>query len=92
MDWGFTEESIKIFTYSQTKDLKKYTYSTQAAVINHDESNTIIIAFRGTEPMDLLQWMTDASTNFIDINNVFNDDIMIIMIIKFEFMLDFILH
>ena len=70
--------------------MKKYPYSTQAAVINHDESNTIIIAFRGTEPMDLLQWMTDASTNFIDIDNVFNEKHKII--IKFEFMLDFIMH
>jgi len=24
--------------------------------------------------MDLLKWMNDTSTNFIDINNVFNDN------------------
>ncbi|CAF0945268.1 unnamed protein product [Didymodactylos carnosus] len=72
IDWGFNEELIEILTYEST-DVKKYLYSTEAAVINHDESNTIIIAFRGTEPMDLLEWMTDVSTNFIDIDNVFND-------------------
>jgi hypothetical protein len=75
MDWGFDKESIEIFTYIQSKDLKKYSYSTQAAVIKHESSNTIIIAFRGTEPMDLLEWMTDASTNFIDIDYVFDDDV-----------------
>jgi hypothetical protein len=75
VNWGFAEGSIKIIPYQQIKDFKKYTYNTQAALINHDESNTIIIAFRGTEPTDLLQWMTDASTNFTVINNVFNDDV-----------------
>ncbi|CAF3845460.1 unnamed protein product [Rotaria sordida] len=73
-DWGFNKELIEICSYIQSDDLRKYTYITQAAVIKHEESNTIIIAFRGTQPMALLQWMTDASTNFIPINNVFNDD------------------
>ncbi|CAF1282605.1 unnamed protein product [Adineta steineri] len=73
IDWGFDDDSIKILTYIQNQDLTKYSFSTQAAVINYKESNSIIIAFRGTEPMDLLQWITDASTNFIDINNIFND-------------------
>ncbi len=75
MDWGFPQESIIPFAYDQIEDLKKYPYSTQAVILNHDESNTTVVAFRGTEPMDLLQWMTDASTNFIVIDNVFNDDV-----------------
>jgi hypothetical protein len=74
INWGFSEGSIEPFHYSQTRDLKKYTYDTQAALIHHKESNTIIIAFRGTQPGELLQWMTDGSTNFIDINDPFNDD------------------
>jgi hypothetical protein len=73
MNWGFNEESIEIFSYIQARNMRKYTYSTQAVVINHDESSRIIIAFRGTESMDLVQWMTDASANFIDIDNIFND-------------------
>jgi hypothetical protein len=74
-DWGFREESIKILRYQQVKDLKEYTYSTQAALLHHDESNRIIIAFRGTESMDLLQWMTGASTDSKVIDNVFKDDV-----------------
>jgi hypothetical protein len=74
MNWGFNEKSIDILGYIQPKDIKQYPYSTQAVVINHAESNTIIIAFRGIQPMGLLKWMNDTSTNFIDINNVFNDN------------------
>ncbi len=73
VDWGFDRQSVKILTYIQMKDLKKYPYSTQAAVIKDDRSNRMIIAFRGTEPMDLIQWLTDASTNFIQIKNIFDD-------------------
>jgi len=48
------------------------------AVIKHEESNTIIIAFRGTEPTDILQWMTDASTDFQSIHNVFNKETVLV--------------
>jgi hypothetical protein len=70
LDWGFEEDSIKVFTYVQSDDLRKYTYSTAAVAIHYAESNRIIIAFRGTEPMDLLQWLTDASTDFIGVDNL----------------------
>jgi hypothetical protein len=72
MSWGFNEESISILV-SQSDDMTNSPYSTQAVVIDHDESKRLIIAFRGTEPMDLVQWMTDISTNLIDVNNIFND-------------------
>jgi hypothetical protein len=72
MNWRFNEESINILT-SQSEDMINHPYLTQAVIINHDESNRIIIAFRGTEPMDLVQRMSDASTELIDINNVFNN-------------------
>ena len=74
LNWGFKKTSIEIFQYSQIEDVTKYTYSTQAAVIYHEESNRIIVAFRGTEPMDLFQWLTDASTKFTTIANRFHDD------------------
>lgn len=74
LNWGFDGGSIDILHYTQANDLTKYPYFTQAAVIYHEESNRIIVAFRGTEPMDLLQWITDASTNFINLNPFFTDD------------------
>ena len=72
LDWGFKQGSIKPLASSQS-DLTKYPYSTAATVIGHDQSKTIIIAFRGTEPTDLVQWLTDASTNYAVIDYVFND-------------------
>ncbi|CAF2975040.1 unnamed protein product [Rotaria sp. Silwood2] len=72
MNWRFNKESISILT-SQSEDTTNYPYSTRAIIAKHDESNRIISAFRATEPIYLVQWLTDASTNFIDINNVFND-------------------
>ena len=65
--WGFDPKLIEILTYKQMNNLTQYEYacSTQVAVINHEESKTIIIAFRGTEPMHLVQWSsTDFSRNF----------------------------
>jgi hypothetical protein len=69
--WGFHNNSIRIFNYVQTDDLRRYTYSTQAVAIHYAASNRILIAFRGTEPIDLLQWLTDASTNFVNISHRF---------------------
>lgn len=74
LDWGFEKRSIEIYRYAQESDLTKYSYSTQATVIHHEESNRIVVAFRGTEPMDLLQWLTDASTNFMLVPNKFHTD------------------
>lgn len=75
LNWGFEKKSIEIFQYSQGKDLKKYSYATQAALIHHEESNRIVIAFRGTEPLDLLQWLTDISTNYMTMPNIFHNDL-----------------
>lgn len=69
-NWGFDPKSIDVLNYVQLASLKKYSFSTQVAVIQHIPSKSIIIAFRGTEPMDLLQWLTDASTNFLDMKNL----------------------
>jgi predicted lipase len=74
VDWGFDRKSIEILTYTQCENLKKCCYSTQAAAIHFNQSNTIIIAFRGTEPMDLLQWLNNATTHFVKIKNVFNNE------------------
>jgi hypothetical protein len=66
--WGFNKESIYILRNNPDDN----PYSIQAVIINDEESNRIIIAFQGTEPMGLVQRMTDASRNLIDINKVVN--------------------
>lgn len=72
INWGFNKNFIEIFEDTQPDDLRKYTYSTRAIAIYCKKSNRIAIGFCGIEPMDLLIWLADASTNLIDIGNRFN--------------------
>ena len=72
INWGFNKNFIEIFEDTQPNDLRKYIYSTRAIAIYCKKSNRIAIGFCGIEPMDLLIWLADASTNLIDIGNRFN--------------------
>ncbi len=63
-------DAEKIDTVSKQKSLPilkgKDLIDTQAICVDHIDSNIRVIAFRGTEPDDLTDWITDARIKLDD--------------------------